>query len=157
MDAAEIIETAKDLLARERAAEALEAVAPALARDPDNIALLMIMAEVLTELDRPADATAAWRGVLALDPDHALARAKVEEATAAMETLLRLASIADDLRAWDEARENYEAVLHQDPCALMALTRLLTLDGFDDLGGVHGPVISPFSAMARAFPLGYRR
>jgi predicted O-linked N-acetylglucosamine transferase (SPINDLY family) len=131
MDTKEIIKTARDLLAREEAQGALDLLGPAFERDRSNIDLLLAIAETLTELDRPADATGAYRGVLALDPQHPIALEKVQEAVAAMETLLRLASIADDAGAWDEARENYEAVLYQEPHSILSLTRLLAMDGFE--------------------------
>lgn len=131
MDTTEIVKTARDMLARAQAQAALDLLGPAYERDRGDIELLLAIAETLTELDRPADATAAYRSVLALDPEHPVARAKVHEAVAAMETLLRLASIADDAGAWDEARENYEAVLYQEPHSLLSLTRLLAMDGFE--------------------------
>lgn len=131
MDTTELIKTARDMLARDQAQQALDLIGPAVPREQRNIELLRVLAETLMELDRPADATAVYQGILGIDPDHAEAAAKVREAIAAMELLLKLASNADDLRAWDEARENYEAVLHQYPLAILALTRLLAMDGFE--------------------------
>jgi predicted O-linked N-acetylglucosamine transferase (SPINDLY family) len=131
MDASEILTTARELLARDQAADAHILLLEGFAGHPETIDVLLVIAEALTELDRPADATGAYRGVLALDPQHPIALAKVQEAVAAMETLLRLASIADDAGAWEEARENYEAVLYQYPHSILSLTRLLALDGFE--------------------------
>jgi predicted O-linked N-acetylglucosamine transferase (SPINDLY family) len=131
MDTTELIKTARDMLAREQAQQALDLIGPVVPREPRNIELLRVLAETLMELDRPADATAVYQGILGIDPQHAEATTKVKEAIAAMEMLLKLASNADDLRAWDEARENYEAVLHQYPLAILALTRLLAMDGFE--------------------------
>ncbi len=131
MDTTELIKTARDMLARDQAPQALELIGPAVPREQRNIELLRVLAETLMELDRPADATAVYQGILGIDPDHAEANAKVRDAIAAMELLLKLASNADELRAWDEARENYEAVLHQYPLAILALTRLLAMDGFE--------------------------
>lgn len=131
MDTTEIVRAAREMLAREQAAEAFNLLVPAIARNSDDIDLLLALAETLTELDRPAEATAAYRGVLALEPGHAIALSRVQEATTAMETMLRLAYIADEMRAADEARENYEAVLHLEPHSLLALTRLLSMDGVE--------------------------
>ncbi|MCA0200024.1 MAG: hypothetical protein LCH56_04260 [Proteobacteria bacterium] len=131
MDTSEIIKTARDMLAREQAQQALDLIGPVVPREQRNIELLRVLAETLMDLDRPADATTVYQGILGIDPTHAEATAKVQDAIAAMEMLLKLASNADDLRAWDEARENYEAVLHQYPLAILALTRLLAMDGFE--------------------------
>ena len=131
MDTLEILKAARDLLAAERAAEAYSLLLQGLAGHPETIEHLLVMADVLTELDRPADATFAYRRILALDPTHALAAQRIQDAVAAMEMLLRLAYTADEMGAWDEARENYEAVLHQDPESILALTRLLSLDGVE--------------------------
>ncbi|MGE3334245.1 MAG: hypothetical protein AB7I36_11425 [Rhodospirillaceae bacterium] len=131
MDTTELIKTAREMLAREQAQQALDLIGPLVPREQRNIELLRVLAETLMDLDRPADATAVYQGILGIDPQHAEAAAKVQEAIAAMELLLKLASNADDLRAWDEARENYEAVLHQYPLAILALTRLLAMDGFE--------------------------
>ncbi len=131
MDTGELIKTAREMLAREQAQQALDLIGPAVPREQHNIELLRVLAETLMELDRPADATAVYQAILGIDPAHAEAAAKVKEAIAAMELLLKLASNADTLRAWDEARENYEAVLHQYPLAILALTRLLAMDGFE--------------------------
>ncbi len=131
MDTNELINTARELISREEAQRALDLLGPAVAANRNNTELLQVLAEALMEADRPADATAVYQGILGLNPDHAVAQAKVQEAIRAMEMLLQLASNADELRAWDEARENYEAVLHQYPLAILALTRLLAMDGFE--------------------------
>lgn len=98
---------------------------------PSNVQPLLALAEALTQMDKPAEATAAYRQVLKLEPAHPVALGKVREAVAAMETLLQLAFTADQMNAYGEARENYEAVLLQDPHSVLALSRLLSMDGVE--------------------------
>lgn len=131
MDPTDALEKARGLLRQDQAGQAYALLKPALARDPQNIGLRLLLAEALNELGRPAEATAAYRAVLAIDPRNDVATARVQEAVLATETLLRLAFTADEMRAYDEARDNYEAVLYNDPHSILALTKLLTLDGIE--------------------------
>ncbi len=151
MDATrEIITRAKDLLAREQAAAAYDLLAPALHQAPGNIELLLVLADTLNDLDRPADATAAYRDILALAPRHTFALKEVRAAADAVATMLRLADTAERMRAYGEARENFEAALHLDPRSHVALTRLLIICGFEgrlaDAERYHGRLIEALAA-----------
>src|SRR5687768_13636602 len=111
MDAlSDLIGAARAELLRENAQGALERLLPALPQYPKSTELLLAYAEVLNDLDQPADALATYRRILDLAPSHPEASAAVREAAKAKELLLGLAYKAELLRAFDEARDNYEAV-----------------------------------------------
>lgn len=82
-----------------------------------------------------AAAAATFQRVLALDPGHAPGRAALAEVTARAEVataaLLDKAADADRRGIFALARENYQTVLHREPGQFYALSRLLTLDGYE--------------------------
>lgn len=127
----DVIGAARAERARENAHAALEHLRPALLQHPDETELLLAYAEILADLDRPADALMTYRRILALAPQQSQAQTAIEDARKMKELMLRLAYKAELLRAFDEARENYEAVIHQEPHCLQALSRLLILDGIE--------------------------
>jgi predicted O-linked N-acetylglucosamine transferase (SPINDLY family) len=127
----DLIGAARAELARENAERAYELLVQTIPAHPRSVPLLMAFAEVLTDLDRPAEALETYHRVLMFDPTHAEARRAIAEAKAAKDLLLDLAFKAEQFRAFDEARENYAAVIHQEPHTIQALTRLLIIDGFE--------------------------
>lgn len=132
MDAlTDLIGAARAELARENAQRAYELLVQTLPAHPQSAPLLMALAEVLTDLDRPAEALETYHRILTFEPTHAEARRAIAEAKAAKDLLLDLAFKAEKLRAFEEARENYEAVIHEAPYTIQALARLLFIDGIE--------------------------
>lgn len=118
---------------------------------PSNVPVLLTLAEALAHLDRPAEATATYRQALKLDPAQPVALAKVREAVSALETMLHLAFTADQMNAFDEARENYESALFLDPTSVLALSRLLSFDGVEgrlaDADAHHAQMVTALGAV----------
>ena len=126
-----LIAAARNELACGNAQRAYELLVQTLPAHPQSAPLLMALAEVLTDLDRPAEALETYHRILMFEPSHAEAGRAIAAAKAAKDLLLDLAFKAEKLRALDEARENYEAVIHQAPHTIQALTRLLIIDGIE--------------------------
>ncbi len=112
---------------------------------PTSISLLNLMAEIQLTTKSPADALPhlerlsellAREGVNSSEIDAQASNIREQtdnkkDLPPEVSTMLNLAFSADQLRRYDEARTNYEAVLEQDPDNLLALSRLLTFDGIE--------------------------
>lgn len=130
-DVSRLIDAARAALAQENPERAYELLLPVMPEHPRHAPLLVALADILTDLDRPAEALATYHRILTFAPNHAEAQRAIAEAKTVKDLLLGLAFKAEQLRAFDEARENYEAVIHQAPRTIQALVRLLILDGIE--------------------------
>ncbi len=132
------------LLKGSRPSEAAEALRAAARLNPGSAAILVDLGLAEKASGDAAAAEAAARDALRLAPNdssaHALLAESIARAQTATTTLLDQAMEADNKGIFALARENYRTVLHREPGHVYALSRLLTLDGFEgrmDRAEVH--------------------
>ena len=75
----EVLRSARSALKQSDFAAALAQLEAAAAENPDDVAVLSLLARALGKLKRPAEAEAIYRRILAQDPTHAKALAKIGE------------------------------------------------------------------------------
>ena len=135
--------------------EALAAVAGAFRRAlevaPGHVTAALGWADTLALQGRPGEARFVYEQVLALDPGNGRALEEIRATEEATETLLKLAFAADQRRAYGEARDNYADVLALNPASIVALNRLVSLDGLDgrlaDADMHHAALVEALSAI----------
>ncbi|MHB1205498.1 MAG: O-linked N-acetylglucosamine transferase, SPINDLY family protein [Rhodospirillaceae bacterium] len=112
---------------------AAAALRQAVALGPANAGTRVLLAQAELALGRLAAAEGELKQVLAIDAGHTRARTLLAEIESQAKidpaTLLRDARAADKANLHAPARAKYEALLRKEPGHVLAISRLLTMDG----------------------------